>query len=332
MGKPAPKFKTDAQGRRVYKGVSYAKWGYIFILPFFIVYAVFFLYPLISTITYSFFEYRKVGGTVDTWTDKKFIGLENYKTIINDGIIKYFKNTVIIWLIGFVPQIIFSLLFASWFTDLRLKLKATGFFKVVMYMPNLIMASAMSILFFALFADRGPVNDLLAYVTNNTDYFSGGDSVYRWFASIWGVRGIAGLANFLMWYGNTTILLMAAIMGVDPALYEAAEIDGASPGQMFRKITIPLIKPILIYVLVTSLIGGLQMFDIPQLLTNGGKDCVDRTAMTVVMYLNSYLTNKNYGVGGAISVLLFLVAVVLSILVFLMLDDKEPRAKKGGKK
>ncbi len=327
---PKPK-KIDSEGRKIYKSVSYAKWGYIFILPFFVVYVIFSLYPLLMTIFYSFFEYYKVGGTVDTWSPKTFIGLENYKTIIHGHILKYFKNTFIIWLVGFIPQIIFSLLFASWFTDIRLKLKATGFFKVIMYMPNLIMASAMSLLFFQLFADRGPVNDLLAWLTHNTDYSSGGQSVYRFFASVWGVRGIAGFANFLMWYGNTTILLMAAIMGVDPSLYEAAEIDGAGPAQTFTKITLPLIKPILLYVLVTSMIGGIQMFDIPQLLTNGGKDCVDNTSMTVVMYLNQYLTNKNYGVGGAISVLLFLVALVLSVIVFLFMTDRDVRPKKGGK-
>lgn len=75
-------------------------------------------------------------------------------------------------------------------------------------------------------------------------------------------RGLVGLMNFLMWFGNTTIILMAAIIGVDPGLYEAAEPDGASSRQMFWKITMPLIKPMLVYTLITSLIGGLQMFDV----------------------------------------------------------------------
>lgn len=75
-----------------------------------------------------------------------------------------------------------------------------------------------------------------------------------------------------MWFGNTTILLMAGMMGIDPSLYEAAEVDGATASQIFRKITLPLLRPILIYVMITSLIGGMQMFDVPQILTNGTGD------------------------------------------------------------
>ena len=75
-----------------------------------------------------------------------------------------------------------------------------------------------------------------------------------------------------MWFGNTTILLMAGMMGIDPSLYEAAEVDGATSSQIFRRITLPLLRPILIYVMITSLIGGMQMFDVPQILTNGTGD------------------------------------------------------------
>lgn len=95
----------------------------------------------------------------------------------------------------------------------------------------------------------------------------------------WSIRLLIAFINFIMWTGNTTILLMAGIMGIDPALYEASSIDGASAGQQFKKITLPMLKPIMLYVMVTSMIGGLQMFDIPNLLVkNGGPnaDCKDR--------------------------------------------------------
>ena len=156
--------------------------------------------------------------------------------------------------------------------------------------------------------------------------------------SVWGNRGLVGLMNFLMWFGNTTIMLMAAIMGVDPTLYEAAELDGCSPSQMFWKITIPMIRPILVYVMITSMIGGLQMFDVPQILTNG-KGGPDRTSTTMIMYLNNHLFSKNYGMAGAVSVVLFLVCAVLCVIVYFSLtkeDDglsKEQRqARKAAKK
>ena len=130
--------------------------------------------------------------------------------------------------------------------------------------------------------------------------------------------------NFLMWFGNTTILLMAGIMGIDVSLYEAAEVDGANSWQRFTRITLPLLKPILIYVMITSLIGGIQMFDVPQILTNGTGNPTDST-MTLIMYLNKHLYSKNYGMGGAISVVLFLLTGALSLLVYNIMYRKKDK-------
>ena len=146
-------------GEKKKKGsISYAKWGYIFIAPFFIIFAVFQLIPLVSTIYYSFFEYYRSGLKIIGPT---FVGLKNYITLFATDLPKYFGNTLLLWIIGFIPQIAISLLLAAWFTDLRLKLKGQTFFKTVIYMPNLIMASAFAMLFFALFSDNGPVNSVL---------------------------------------------------------------------------------------------------------------------------------------------------------------------------
>lgn len=310
--------------------ISYAKWGYIFIAPFFLIFALFQLIPLGSTIYYSFFEYYRSGLKIIGPT---FVGLKNYITLFATDLPKYFGNTLLLWIIGFIPQIAISLLLAAWFTDLRLKLKGQTFFKTVIYMPNLIMASAFAMLFFALFSDNGPVNAALVGMGILKEPFS-------FLNSVWGNRGLIGLMNFLMWFGNTTIMLMAAIMGVDPTLYEAAELDGCTPNQMFWKITIPLIRPILVYVMITSMIGGLQMFDVPQILTNG-KGGPDRTSTTMIMYLNNHLFSKNYGMAGAVSVVLFLVCAVLCVIVYMALtkeDDGLSKARrqavkqvKGGK-
>ena len=201
------------------------------------------------------------------------------------------------------------------FTDVRLKIRGKQFFKVVIYLPNLIMASAFAMLFFALFSDNGPVNAVLlsmGWIKTPISFLN----------TVWGNRGLIGLMNFLMWFGNTTIMLMAAIMGVDPTLYEAAELDGCTPNQMFWKITIPLIRPILVYVMITSMIGGLQMFDVPQILTNG-KGGPDRTSTTMIMYLNNHLFSKNYGMAGAVSVVLFLVCAVLCVVVYFSLTRED---------
>ncbi|MCL2055108.1 MAG: sugar ABC transporter permease [Oscillospiraceae bacterium] len=299
------------------KSISYTNWGYFFIAPFFIIYAIFAFIPLLSTFWYSLCDYYRVG--VADWTGPKFIGLDNFKVILDFSqtynLLVYFKNTVIIWLVGFVPQIIVSLLLASWFTDLRLKLKATGFFKVVIYLPNVIMAASISMLFFAFFDDLGPVNSMLKEAGMITE-------AYKFFNNVTATRSIIASINFLMWFGNTTILLMAAIMGVDTSVYESAQIDGANPAQTFWKITIPLIRPLLVYVLVTSLIGGIQMFDIPSIITNN-IGTPNRTAMTVMMELNAYAGNKDYGRAAAVAVVLFAVSASLSLLVFWLGRDKD---------
>lgn len=297
------------------KIVRYNKWGYIFLIPFVLVYVIFQLIPLASTIYNSFFENYRVGlmQVGPTW-----VGLENYKTIFSDvSLLKYTANTLIMWVIGFIPQIIVSLLLGQWFSDVRLKLKGSRFFKTVIYLPNLIMASAFSMLFFALFSDVGPINAILIKMGIATQ-----ENPVRFFSNVWATRGLVGFMNFLMWFGNTTIILMAGIMGIDTSLFEAAEVDGASSWQRFYRITLPLLKPILIYVIITSMIGGIQMFDVPQILTNGSGAPAESTK-TLIMYLNQHLYSKNYGLGGALSVFLFIITAILSLIIYSVMYRKK---------
>ena len=289
-----------------HKAVSYNKWGYIFLIPFVVVYLIFQLVPLISTIYNSFFENYRSGLTQ---IGPNFVGLANYAKLFQGGDIWiYFKNTMIMWVMGFIPQILVSLLLAAWFSNPSLRLKGQRFFKTVIYLPNLIMASAFAMLFFTLFADGGPINAMLMQ--------SGIlKQAYSFFSHAWSARTLVAVLNFLMWFGNTTILLMGGMTGIDSSLYEAAEVDGATSSHNFRKITLPLLRPILIYVMITSLIGGMQMFDVPQILTNGTGDPM-RSTMTLIMFLNKHLFSKNYGMGGALSVFLFIITGVLSLIVF----------------
>ena len=285
-------------------------------LPFILVFLVFQAWPLIQTFYYSMFKYFKSGLS---WIGPEFVGFDNFVAIFDmssgNNILALTWNTLIMWVLGFVPQIIISLLFAYWFTNVRLRLRCLGFFKTVMYMPNLIMASAFAMLIFSIFSDIGPINELIKHTT--------GGEAFRFLSYTGSTMGLVAFMNFIMWFGNTTILLMAAMMGINESVIEAAEIDGASSSQIFWKITLPLIRPILVYVMITSLIGGLQMFDVPQVLTNG-LGTPNRTSTTLVMYLNNYLkTSKNYGMSGAISVVIFIITGLLSLVVFKSLTKQE---------
>ena len=269
------------------KSISYAKWGYLFILPFFVCFLIFSLIPLVDTIRYSFFEYYRSGIKE---VGPNFIGLENYISLLKSDMFKYGGNTLILWVIGFIPQIVIALLLASWFTDIRLKIHGKQAFKVIIYLPNLIMASAFAMLFFA--TRQGMVKKVA---------------------------------------GNTTIMLMAAIMGISPDIFEASELDGCGGLKRFFYITLPLIRPILAYTLITSIIGGLQMFDVPQILTNGQGN-PDRTSMTLIMFLNSHLKSKNYGMAGALSVYLFIISGILCFIVYRMTNDSDPDGSKAAAK
>ena len=144
------------------KAVRYNKWGYIFLIPFIVVFVIFQLVPLVNTIYNSFFENYMSGLTQ---VGPTFVGLDNYKALFSGGDIwTYFKNTMVLWIMCFIPQIFLSLLLGAWFSDVRLKLKGSRFFKTVIYLPNLIMASAFSMLFFTLFSDGGPINSLLMQI------------------------------------------------------------------------------------------------------------------------------------------------------------------------
>ena len=314
------------------KSVSYAKWGYIFIAPFFIVYLIFTLVPQFLTVYNSFFGSYRDGLTQ---VGPNFVGLDNYKTLFSPDstgtilILKYAGNTILMWFVGALPQFVIAMLLAIFFTSTRLNIKGQAFFKTVIYMPNLIMAAAFSMLFFTLFSRVGPIQALL-------EDWGVLDASFDFFSHRITVRGMIELMNFLMWFGNTTIVLMAGIMGIDQSLFESATLDGANSVQVFFRVTFPLLMPIFVYCLITAMIGGIQMFDVPQVLTKGN-GAPNETTRTMVMYLNSYLTNKNYGMAGAISVVIFILTGGLGFFVYRRLSapyrdsGRQYRKRRGDK-
>ena len=318
-------------------------WGYIFIAPFFIVYAVFQLYPLLATFFLASQKYMITGS--NKVIGPKFIGLDNFVTLFTTvgptGIPKVaqvFLNTSIMWILNFIPQMLVALLLAKWFTDTRFKIRGEGAIKVMVYMPNIITAASISMLFYALFAyPQGPANSILASIgiIDKATYVNSGLAAtvaYPFLEKGWAVRIIVSFINFWMWYGNTMIVLIAGILGINPSLYEAAQVDGASSGQIFNKITLPLLRPIMLYTLVTSLIGGMQMYDIPQMMQQQGSPAKEYT-QTVTMYIQElvYTGTKDYGRSAAVSVCLFVVTAIFSIILFNVMGDRDKEKKQHKK-
>jgi multiple sugar transport system permease protein len=322
---------ASAAQKRI-KSISYAKYGYMFIAPFFIVYCFFQVWPLINTFILAFY------GNGNTQTD--FVGFQNFSDILTGGgtftgLAQHQKfgaalvTTIILWFGNFIPQILLSLLLAVWFTDAKLKIRGKGFFKVVMYLPNIITAASVAALFLSLFGDSkyGAVNSLLMgaglisspikFVTNTA----------------W-ARGLTMFIQTWLWFGNTMIMLMSGIMGINPSLFEAADIDGASSWKIFTNVTLPLLQPIMVYTLITSMIGGLQMFDIPYLFheTSSVTDSLRTVAVYVYENFHTAPSQANYGYSAAASVILFAITAVLGSFCFYMNRDMdEVKRKKKNK-
>ena len=308
----------------------------MFIAPFFLVYCFFQVWPLIQTFILSF-----QGNGADAGN---FVGFDNYGIILfgsgegmgrraaamQDLFLTSFKNTIILWFGNFIPQILLSLLLAVWFTDSKLHIPGVGFFKVVMYLPNIITAVSVAALFMRFISNSqlSAVNTLLM--------LNGGDPVSFEASAAWS-RGIVMFIQTWLWFGNTMIMMMSGIMGINPSLFEAAAIDGASSGQVLRKVTLPLLRPMVVYTLITSMIGGLQMFDIPYLYhTGAGKINANLRTVAVFVYeqfrAGAKVHQPDYGIAGAASVLLFIITAALGILVFRMNRDEDEHRKKQERK
>jgi multiple sugar transport system permease protein len=295
------------------KGVNYAKYGYIFCIPFVLIFLLFSLYPIFYTAVIGFTDMKGIGKTTFNFLDNPF---QNYATILSAPTFqKSLSNTALLWIVNFIPQILLALVLTAWFTNQRRKIKGQGLFKVLFYMPNIITAATIAILFSSLFGY--PVSPM------NSVFKSLGliDGPYEFLREKWIARGIVSFIQFWMWYGNTMIVLIAGVLGINPEIYQAAEIDGANGVQTFFDITLPNLRTILVYTLVTSLIGGLQMFDIPKLFLNGGPDNSTVTA-SVFIYNQAFSGSYMFNRASAASMIMFVIIVVLACVLFYSMRDK----------
>ena len=309
------------------KKLNYGKYGIMFVTPFFLTFIIFQLYSI-------FFTFNVSVSDAQGWEkilDHSFVGLDNFRILFdktNQVGINFWesiKNTVIIWGFNIIPQVGMALLLANWFTDFRMKLRFQGGFKVLIFMPNTITAATIAVLFFSLFSyPISPVNTLMQQLGLS-------NAPFEYYRSVAASRGIISFIQWWMWYGSTMIILIAGILGISPALFEAATVDGCTSRQIFTKITLPLLKPILLYNFVTSLIGGLQMFDIPFLLTSGNPNNTTNTVARYI-FMQAFSGTRNFNYASAASVVLFFIIVAMSLVLFFIMSDREPKKNKGVRK
>lgn len=294
--------------------VRYAKYGYIFSLPFVIAFLIFQLYPILYT---AFIGFTNMKGVITPDVHVLDNPFENFQQVLSSVSFQTaLKNTFLIWIINFIPQIALALLLTAWFTDRRWKIKGQGIYKVLIYMPNIITAATIAILFKAFFDyPIGPVNDIL----QNVGILK---QAHNFLLSKGVARGVVAFIQFWMWYGYTMLILISGVLGINPEIFDAAEVDGASRTQIFFRVTLPNIKTILLFTLVTSLIGGLNMFDIPRLFLLGGPDNATLTT-SVYIYNQAFSGSYMYNRAAAASMIMFVIIMFFSSLLFLLLRDKD---------
>lgn len=292
---------------------NYAKYGYLFSLPFVITFLVFSLYPILYTAVIGFTDLKGLGTTEMHFLEDP---LKNFKDILQSPTFRTaLRNTVVLWLCNFIPQLILSLLLTAWFTDKRCKIKGQGIFKVLFYMPNIITAATIAILFNALFGyPMGPANDVVMRLGL-------ADSPIDFLVSKRCAQIIVVFIQTWTWYGYTMLVLISGVLGINPEIFESAEVDGANRVQTFFRITLPNIRTIILFTLVTSLIGGLNMFDIPKLFLLGGPDNGTLTT-SLFIYNQAFSGSYMYNRAAAASMIMFIIIAVISALLFLVLRDR----------
>ncbi len=240
--------------------------GYAFVLPVFIGVAFFVLYPLIYSLTSTF---RNWNGLVPLVNAPK-VGFEMYRRVLNDKLFWQACVNTLITLIGIPVGMILSIAVALL---LNRGLRLTGLFRVIFYVPVVSSITAIVILWRAMMNTQGPINNILALINIKPINFLGEPAWAR-----------VSLIGMLIWKGlGTSILLyLAGLQGIDNSYKEAARIDGANEWHIFRHITLPLLKPIHFYLIVTGVIGGMQLYVEPDLLLGGGPS---RATTTLLIYL-----------------------------------------------
>ena len=291
---------------------NYNNMAYLFVLPFVVVFLIFSVYPVFRTLQLSFANYKGFG-------DIEYNGIANYIRVFKD---KYFWralwNTIRMWGVNIVLQLGLAFILTMIFSDIKYKIKGLPFFRAVYYLPGIISATSIAFLFKTLLDWRfGTINQILAKV--------GVKNPIDWLGQSSTAPLVISLIQTWMWFGNSFIMLMAGVQGINNDYFEAAAIDGAGRWKRFTKITLPLLKPIMLYVTITSLIGGLQLFDMPFLMFNVNGDPYGST-QTAIMYLYKFgfaTRPKQVGYASAIAYVLFLLILIISIIQFKVLNKKE---------
>ncbi len=283
-----------------------SKYAYIYLLPFFLVFIVFSLFPIVYSFILSFSEMDALSGNLT------FVGLENYKRLLNSGyFFETIGNTLIIWIMAIIPQLTIAFVLAlilsnKWF-------KGKLILRNIFYFPNLVTPVTIGLLFGALFSyPGGAINNIIELFGLSAIDFQNSKMLARF---------VVSMAICWQNFGFNIIYFTAGINSIPEEVIEAAEVDGASGWQRTMRITIPLMRPMLIYIMITSIIGGLQLFDVAKLVF---KTVPGDATTTMVKYLyDSAFERFQFGYGSAVAYGIFVIIAFFSVISLIVTKERK---------
>ncbi len=283
-----------------------ARYAYLYLLPFFIVFLIFKLYPIIYTFVLSFCDMDVLSG------DLTFVKLANYKRLLSSPyFFRSIGNTLLIWIMSIVPQLTLAFLLALLMSNRWLRGRSV--FRNVYFFPNLVTSVTIGLLFGALFSyPGGAINSVIKALGLEAVDFQNNQMLAR-----------VVIAIAICWknFGFNIIYFTAGINSISEEVLEAAEVDGANWWHKVTRITIPLMRPILIYVMVTSIIGGLQMFDESKLVFSSVPG--DATTTMIKYMYDSAFVRFQFGYGAACAYVVFVIIMIASAIAMWLTREKK---------
>ncbi len=280
--------------------------SWLFIIPSVILIVSFVFYPMVQAFLTSL--QTGIGANMH------FSGIENYKRLLTDTTFRKALFNTVLYLVVQVPiMILLALMISSILNDK--KLKGRGFFRTAIFLPCVTSLVAYSIIFKSLFATDGFINGLLMKIHII-------DEPIAWITNAFFARMLIIIAITWRWVGYNMVFYLAGLQGIDDSIYEAAEIDGANGVQRFRYITVPMLKPIILFTTINSTIGTLQLFDEPVNITEGGPA---NATITISQYIYNLLFKyqPNFGYAAAVSYVIVVLIVVLSFIQMKVGDKRD---------
>jgi ABC-type sugar transport system permease subunit len=301
-----PRKRTAGAGRR--QRFARHGWPLLFISPFFVLFAVFSLYPIGFSAWLSLHDWSLIGPA-------RWVGLDNYHALLHDALFwQSMLNAALLFLI-YVPAMTFlALVLAALLNSRYVRLE--GLWRTLIFLPYIMSGTVAAAFTFQLLldGDAGYANRLLSFV---------GVSPVPWLGSTWWARISVGLLVLWVWLGYNMLIMLAGLLAIPPELSEAARVDGAGPVRIFFRITVPLLRPVIVFSVTLSIIGTFSLFTEPLLLTNGGP--ANATTTPVIQIWQNTFSFLRVGYSSAMSWVYFAVIVVMALTQFFLVSRRDRR-------